>query len=116
MEISVTKKYRARSAGNTYNYKTTTAAGITYVPTPPAIISFSDTYTPTITNYLADYYPLYGPHPRFILVTYDEDGRRIYRKDNPTITEDAEGNIDTIAWDLGEGMEDSGYIILYPTA
>ena len=114
MEITVTSKYRAKSAGNTYNYKTTTAAGITYIPIAPAIIPFTDLATPIITDYFTLFFPLYGPYPRFTLVTYDEEGRRIYRKDNPIITEDINGNIDTIYWDLG--MIDSGYIILYPTA
>lgn len=117
MQIDVTKKYRERGlVSNTYNYKTYTQAGVTYTPIPPAIISFVDTATPSITDYFTVYFPLYGPYPHFELITYDEDERRIYRKDNPSITEDVDGNIDTVAWDLGEGMEDSGYIILYPTA
>jgi len=119
MEITVTEKYRERNptviGGNTYK-SSSTVIGSVYTPVPPAIITFTETTNPKITDYFTIYFPLYGPYPHFELVTYDEEDRRIYRKDNPIISEDVDGNIDIVEWQLGEGMEDSGFIILYPTA
>lgn len=119
MEITVTKKYRERGVGNTYNYKTITSAGIVYTPTPPVVISFNNTQYPTIDNYQEDYAALYGPWPRVQLFTFEENVESgsleevlMEREDKPkrTILNDV---LDSIVWDLG--YVDSGIIILYPT-
>ena len=112
MEITITKKYRPRGTGNTYNYKTITSAGTVYTPTPPTIISFILTQYPSILNYQEDYAALYGPYPRVQLYTFDEDDNMLERADKPkrVIVADV---LDSIVWDLG--YEDSGIIILYPT-
>jgi hypothetical protein len=113
MIVDVTSKYKEKSGGNTYNYSTYTNAGVPYVPTPPAKISFINTTEPIIENYQEDYAPLYGDDPIIQLVCYDETGRRIYQSDQPIITENDDGLINTITFELG--FASSGYILLYPT-
>lgn len=118
MEITITKQYRPRGVGNTYNYKTITSAGTVYIPTPPAVISFTQIQYPSVLNYQEDYAALYGPYPKVQLFTFEEstesgvDDVMLERADKPkrVIVADV---LDSIVWDLG--YEDSGIIILYPT-
>lgn len=118
MDVAVTRKFRKRdvsSVGNSYDFSTSvvTGAGVTYVPVQPAIISFTATAAPGIINYQANYAALYGKYPRVSLITFDEDDNMIDRMEKPKriIVADL---LDSIIWDLG--MEDTGIIILYPTA
>ncbi|MFA5934999.1 MAG: hypothetical protein WC827_03890 [Candidatus Paceibacterota bacterium] len=125
MDITVTRQYRKKEGvvSNAYNYSGGTqsngsSGGVAYVPTPPAIISFTQTQYPSVLNYQEDYASLYGPWPRVQLFTFEEstesgiDDVLLERHDKPkrNIAADV---LASIVWDLG--YEDSGIIILYPT-
>lgn len=117
MDVNVIRRYRKKEGQtNVYSYSTVNTGGgggATYVPTPPAIIPFTLTQTPGILNYQTNYASLYGQHPRLSLFTFDENDDMIERMETPkrSIVNDV---IDSITWDLG--IEDSGIIVLYPTA
>lgn len=119
MDVTVTRKFRERNGSskvNNYNFSSavTPGAGAIYAPIPPAIIPFTLTSAPSVLNYQSKYSALYGAWPRVSLFTYDENDDLIERMEKPrrVIVED---KLDSIVWYLGEGMEDTGVIILYPT-
>lgn len=121
MNVTVTRQYRIKEGGsssNVYSFSVgssggTSSGGTSYTATPPAVIAFADTAEPSILNYQDNYAALYGPWPRFLLVSFDEDDNLLERADKPkrNIVGDV---LDSIVWDFG-GIKDSGLIIIYPT-
>jgi len=72
-------------------------------------ILFSDTQTPSITDYQQNYSIPYGQLPKFVLMTYDSEGVEWERQEKP-IRNFVSGLLDSIVWDLSDIY--SGYIII----
>lgn len=75
-----------------------------------AVISFTDTASPTISNYDTVYAATYGQYPKFLLLLTDEDGNQLESQSVPKriITG---GALTSIVWDLGEPA--TGKIIMF---
>lgn len=73
-------------------------------------IEFTNTQSPSITNYQQDYAIPYGQLPKFVLITYDSVGAEWERQEKP-IRNFVGGLLDSIVWDLSDIY--SGYIIIY---
>lgn len=73
-------------------------------------ILFSNTQTPSITDYQQNYAIPYGQLPKFVLMTYDSEGVECERQEKP-IRNFVSGLLDSIVWDLSDVY--SGYIIIY---
>lgn len=73
-------------------------------------ILFSNTQTPSITDYQQNYAIPYGQLPKFVLMTYDSEGVEWERQEKP-IRNFVSGLLDSIVWDLSDVY--SGYIIIY---
>ena len=79
MDVIVTRKYRGTPV---YNYAVGTGAAIPIqppnvppinIPYPdPAVFNFQENNNPIIENYNTLYFPLYGRHPRFTLLIYED--------------------------------------------
>lgn len=72
-------------------------------------IEFTNTSTPTISNYQQNYSIPYGQLPKFTLVTYDSEGVEWERQEVPK-RNFLDGLLDSIVWDLSDVY--SGYIII----
>jgi hypothetical protein len=72
-------------------------------------IEFTNTSTPTISNYQQNYSIPYGQLPKFTLVTYDSEGVEWERQEVP-VRNYVEGLLDSVVWDLSDLY--SGYIII----
>lgn len=72
-------------------------------------IEFSNTQSPTISNYQENYSIPYGQLPKFTLITYDSEGIEWERQEVPRriFIDDL---LDSIIWDLSDSY--SGYIII----
>lgn len=72
-------------------------------------IEFTNTATPSITDYQNTYSLKFGQLPKVTLMTYDSVGLEWERQEKPT-RGFVDGLLDSIAWDLSDTY--SGYIIL----
>lgn len=72
-------------------------------------IEFTNTATPSITNYQQNYATPYGQFPKFTLMTYNSEGVEWERQEVP-IRNFVDGLLDSIVWDLSDIY--SGYIII----
>lgn len=72
-------------------------------------IEFTNTSTPTISNYQQNYSIPYGQLPKFTLITYDSEGIEWERQEVP-IRNFVGGLLDSVVWDLSDNY--SGYIII----
>lgn len=72
-------------------------------------IEFTNTATPSITNYQQNYATPYGQLPKFTLMTYNSEGVDWERQEVP-IRNFVDGLLDSIVWDLSDIY--SGYIII----
>ena len=121
MNVTVTRQYRVKegsTTSNVYSFSVGTSGGgganiIPVTSISPAVLAFANTQTPSILDYQTDYAALYGPWPRVILITFDENDNMDERVEKPkrNIVDD---KLDSIVWDLGIVI-DSGLIIIYPT-
>ena len=73
-------------------------------------IEFTNTQTPSITNYQQDYSIPFGQTPKFILRSVIESGVEWERQEVPILNY-VDGLLDSVVWDLAETC--SGYIYIY---
>lgn len=73
-------------------------------------IEFTNTSTPSITNYQQNYAVPYGEFPKFKLRTYVNSVEEWERQEVPILNY-VDGLLDSIVWDLSDVY--SGYILLY---
>lgn len=73
-------------------------------------IEFTNTQTPSITNYQQSYAIPFGQTPKFVLRTYDSEGVEWERQEVPILNY-VGGLLDSIVWDLSDLY--SGYIYIY---
>lgn len=72
-------------------------------------ITFTNTQSPSITDYQQNYAIPYGQLPKFTLITYDSEGVEWERQEVP-IRNFVDGLLDSVVWDLSDIY--SGYIII----
>lgn len=73
-------------------------------------IEFTNTNSPSITDYQQNYAIPFGQTPKFILRTYDSEGVEWERQEVPILNYTG-GLLDSVVWDLSDLY--SGYIYIY---
>lgn len=73
-------------------------------------IEFTNTSSPTISNYQQNYSIPFGQTPKFILRSYNSAGMEWERQEVPVLNY-VGGLLDSVVWDLAEVC--SGYIYIY---
>ena len=73
-------------------------------------VEFTNTNTPSLTNYQQNYAIPFGQTPKFVLRTYDSVGVEWERQEVPILNYIG-GLLDSVVWDLAEVC--SGYIYIY---
>jgi len=124
MEVTVRRQYRERKTTNSYSYSSSSTitnnnnnngggggGGSTGVYPPEVVINFVATASPSVENYNTNYAQVYGPHPKFLLLIYDEDDNEIELNQVPTRYK-TDGELTRIAWDLSGDILYDGKIIM----
>lgn len=120
--LGVPKRYRnGRIYGDASSFASTTiqkpieTPGVNIPPTD--IIEFTASAKPIISDYNTLYAPTHGQFPRLECIIDVGDGTRYQQQQMPQFTTLTSGAgmddlIDTVFWDIGEGNEVSGWIII----
>lgn len=115
--IARNKRRYGDVSGNSFSSVTTGGANIPANIPPTDIIEFTASALPTVSDYNTLYAPTHGQFPRVELIIDNGDGTRYRSQQQMLFTTLTSGGglddlIDTIYWDIGEGNEVSGWIII----
>lgn len=119
--LGVPKRARnKRNYGDGFYNATTVQSSVNNLGTktvPTDIIEFTASARPTVSDYNTLYAPLHGQFPRLECIIDNGDGTRYQQQQMPQFTTLTSGGglddlIDTVFWDIGEGNEVSGWIII----
>jgi len=123
MDVTVRRQYRERNkaVSNSYNYSSNTTTnnntggggggGTTGGYPAETVLTFSATATPSVEDYDLLYAAIYGPHPKLMLIIYDEDDNELELMQVPTRYK-TDGELTRIVWDLSGDILYDGKIII----